>query len=500
MPANELQQLKKRLSDIASLRSAAALMHWDQSTLMPERGAKHRGEQLAAIERLAHERSTDAELGRLLERLEARSPADATEAALLRVAREDFERDTRVPGAFVEEMTAHVTETYHAWKKAREARDFKRIVEPLKKTLDLSRRYSSFFPGFQHAADPLIDGSDPGSTVATLRPLFAELRARLVPLAREITARPPFDNSCLRREFDERKQIEFGALVIRKLGYDFSRGRQDMTAHPFMIRFNANDVRITTRVKKDDFGEALFSTIHEAGHALYELGIDEALEGTPLARGTSSGVHESQSRLWENIVGRSRPFWEHFYPELRDSFPAQFGDVPLDAFHRAINRVERSLIRTDADEVTYNLHVMIRFDLEIDMLEDRLRAEDLRDAWNARYEADLGLTPPHDGDGCLQDVHWYGGLIGGAFQGYTLGNVMSAQFLEAARRALPGLDDQVRSGRFDGLLSWLRANVHSHGRMRTGPETVRHATGRDLETAPYMRYLEGKYRALLGTR
>lgn len=495
--SSEMQQLKKHLSDIASLHSAASLMYWDQSTLMPAQGARYRGEQMAVISRLTHEKCTAADLGRLLEKLERQPPDDDIDKALLAVARKDFERDTRVPGSFVETMTAHQMETYHLWKTAREERDFSRMIEPLKKTLDLSRQYSSYFNGFEHVADPHIDGSDPGSTVKNLRPLFTELREKLIPLVKEITSHAPFENSCLRYEFDEKKQIEFGSAVIEKIGYDFKRGRQDLTAHPFMIRFNTGDVRITTRVKRHDLSEALFSTIHEAGHALYELGIDNALEGTPLARGTSSGVHESQSRLWENIVGRSLPFWEHFFPELQKMFPAQLAAVPLDVFHKAVNRVEPSLIRTDADEVTYNLHVMIRFDLEIALLEDRLKIEDLRDAWNARYQTDLGLVPPHDGDSCLQDVHWFFGSIGGAFQGYTLGNIMSAQFFEAAHRDLPGLDDQMRAGHFEALREWLRKKVHSYGRMRTGPETVCYATGRELETGPYLRYLEQKYRALL---
>lgn len=494
--SSALSRIRQIFTDIQSLRSAFALMYWDQATLMPDSGAGHRGKQMAVIDRLAHEKSTSPELGRLLDELHTRPPEHPADQDLVRVARQDYERDARVPADFVEKMSSHLAETYHQWKKAREVRDFTPLIDPLKKTLELSHRYSSFHPGFEHVADPLIEGSDPGSTVRTLRPLFSELRAKLVPLVDMITRHDPFDNNCLRREFDESVQLEFGKRVIEKMGYDFGRGRQDLTAHPFMIRFNAGDIRITTRVKRADLSEALFSTIHEAGHALYEMGIDEALEGTPLARGTSSGVHESQSRLWENIVGRSRPFWEHFYPELRTLFPTQLANVSLDEFHRAVNRVERSLIRTDADEVTYNLHVMIRFDLELELLEGRLRVEDLRDAWNARYESDLGLLPAHDGDGCLQDVHWYSGLIGGAFQGYTLGNVMSAQFYEAARRAHPDLDTRMRSGDFGILREWLRKNVHSHGRARTGPEKVALATGRNLEIAPYMRYLEEKYRDL----
>jgi carboxypeptidase Taq len=271
------------------------------------------------------------------------------------------------------------------------------------------------------------------------------------------------------------------------------RGRQDKAPHPFTTEFSIGDVRITTRVKEDDLGEALFSTVHEAGHAMYEQGVRVDFEGTPLAGGASSGVHESQSRLWENVVGRSRPFWCFFYPRLRAVFPDQLGDVPLEAFYRAINKVERSLIRTDADEVTYNLHVLLRFDLELDLLEGKLAGRDLPEAWRERFEADLGIVPPDDRDGVLQDVHWYGGVIGGAFQGYTLGNIMGAAFFEAALRAHPGITDEIEAGEFSTLHRWLVENIYRHGRKYTPSELVERVTGGPLTVEPYVRYLRTKY-------
>jgi carboxypeptidase Taq len=281
--------------------------------------------------------------------------------------------------------------------------------------------------------------------------------------------------------------------VIERFGYDFERGRQDKTHHPFMTKFSLGDVRITTRVKEDDLSDALFSTLHEAGHAMYEQSIDPSFEGTPLAGGTSAGVHESQSRTWENIVGRSRGFWEFFFPRLKHAFPDQLAGVSFDTLYRAINRVERSLIRTDADEVTYNLHVMIRFDLELDLLEGKLEVKDLPDAWHARYEADLGLRAPDDRDGVLQDVHWYGGTVGGMFQGYTLGNVMSAQFYEAALRAHPEITNEIRQGRFATLRGWLTENIYRHGSKFTAAEIVERATGTPMSVEPYLRYLIRKY-------
>jgi carboxypeptidase Taq len=277
------------------------------------------------------------------------------------------------------------------------------------------------------------------------------------------------------------------------LGYDFQRGRQDKTLHPFMTKFSTGDVRITTRVKEHDLSEGLFSTIHEMGHALYEQGINREFEATPLANGTSSGVHESQSRLWENFVGRSRNFWQFFYPQLQAVFPSQLGNVSLETFYRAINKVERSLVRTDADEVTYNLHVMIRFDLELQLLEGSLAVRDLPEAWNERYRSDLGVVPPSYSNGVLQDVHWYGGMIGGMFQGYTLGNVMSAQFFAAAVKANPEIPTQIEKGDFNPLHDWLKENIYQHGRKYTAPELIERVTGGPLSIDPFIDYIQRKY-------
>ena len=287
--------------------------------------------------------------------------------------------------------------------------------------------------------------------------------------------------------------MAFGLAVIKRVGYDLERGRLDKTHHPFCTKFAAGDVRITTRVRENDIGEALFSTLHEAGHALYEQGVDAAFEGTPLNSGASAGVHESQSRLWENVVGRSRGFWEHFYPLLRDAFPDQFAGVPLETFYRAINKVARSLIRTDADEVTYNLHIMMRFDLELALLEGRLAVKDLPEAWRARFEADFGIAPPDDRDGCLQDVHWYAGAVGGGFQGYTIGNILAAQFHAAALGAHPRSRRRWRGASLPRCTTWLREHLYRHGRKFTPDELVERATGGPMRIAPYIAYLRAKY-------
>lgn len=495
----QLNDLKNRLLEIDDLQRAGAVLHWDQTTYMPPGGGAARGRQMATLGRLAHEKSSDPALGRLLDALEpwaASQPYEADAAALIRLARREYDLAVKIPPALIAAVYAHSAVTYQTWAAARPRNDFAAVQHLLEKMLDLSRQVAECFPGYAHLADPLIDNADPGMRVANLRPLFAELRQALVPLAQAIAAQTPADDACLHAEFPEAGQHAFSTALIRRLGYDFERGRVDKTHHPFMTKFAAGDVRITTRYHEHDLGDGLFSMIHEAGHALYEQGIDPALDGTPLNRGASAGVHESQSRLWENVVGRSREFWEHFYPALQAGFPDQLGRVPLDVFHRAINTVRPSLIRTDADEITYNLHVIIRFELELELLEGRLAVKDLPAAWQARYAADLGVRVPDDRQGVLQDMHWFAGPVGGAFQGYTLGNVMAGQIYAEARRALPDLPAQIRAGEFGDLLAWLSGHLYRHGAKFTAAELLQRLTGGGLNAGPYLAYLRGKYGAL----
>jgi len=489
-----LADLKQRLAEIHDLDGAGAVLGWDEATYMPKGGALARGRQSALLRRLAHERFVDPALGRSLDRLAPQAgrlaPADAS---LIRVVRRDYERAIRVPAEYLARATAHGSASYNAWIRARPANDFAAMIPFLETTLALSREYASFFAPFDHIADPMIDDADQGMTTATVRRLFAELRRELVPLARAICDQPAPDDAVLRRSFGEPEQLAFGLSVARQMGYDIDRGRLDKTHHPFCTKFAAGDVRITTRVRENDIGDALFSTLHEAGHAMYEQGVKASLEGTPLGYGVSAGVHESQSRLWENVVGRGRAFWEHYYPVLQRKFADQFAQVPLDTFYRAINKVERSLIRTDADEVTYNLHVMLRFTLEIEMLEGRLRIKDLPEAWREGMRADLGVTPPDDRNGCLQDVHWYSGAIGGMFQGYTVGNILAAQFYAAAVKAHPDIPREIAGGKFATLHGWLTDNIYRYGRKHTPDEIVEQATGSPMRMEPYLAYLRGKY-------
>lgn len=500
---NAFQSLKTRLRAVSDLEHAASLLHWDQATYMPPGGAEARGRQIALLSKLAHEQFTAPEVGTLLDQAERETsgfPFESDEASLVRVTRRYWELDVRRPSSLVAEVREHAAKSYQAWIQARPANDFESVRPLLEKNLELSRRVADCYPGYDHIADPLIAFHDYGMKASTIRDLFDELRRRLVPLVQAITSRPPADNSCLHRTSRLEDQTAFGVEVIRRYGYDFERGRQDMTRHPFMTKFSLGDVRITTRWLPDDLTDMLFSTLHECGHALYEQGIDRAYEGTPLASGTSSGVHESQSRLWENLVGRSRGFWEFFYPRMQELFAEQLGGVSLDTFYRAVNRVERSLIRTDSDEVTYNLHVMLRFQLELDLLEGKVSVKDLARTWRERYERDLGLPVPDDRNGVLQDVHWFSGMIGGAFQGYTLGNILSAQFFDTAVAAKPAIPGEIRRGEFGTLHGWLRENIYRHGSKFTPSELVRRATGSDLTVEPYLDYLWRKFQPLYDLR
>lgn len=491
----KLTELKLRLAEVSDLNNAQAVLGWDQSTYMPPGGAAARGRQMATLAKLSQEKFIDPEIGRLLDDLrpfEESLPFDSDEASLIRVTRRAYERATKVPPEFVARMSAHSAESYQAWTEARPANDFAKVSAYLEKTLDLSREMADYFPGYEHIADPLIDFADYGMRASTVRSLFAELREQLVPIAQAITSQPPADDAFLKQAFAEDGQIAFSSEVIKRLGFDYKRGRQDKSPHPFTTSFSMNDVRITTRVQENDLGDCLFSMIHEAGHGMYEQGVNPAYEGTPLANGTSAGVHESQSRLWENVVGRSRGFWEFFYPELQKTFPHLMA-VPLDAFYRAINKVQRSLIRTDADEVTYNLHVMLRFDFELQLLEGKLAIKDLPAAWHTRFETDFGIRAPDDRDGCLQDVHWFAGIIGGMFQGYTLGNILGAQFYAEVLKVHPGIPEEMKQGKFDNLHTWLKENIYFPGSKYTAPELVERITGGGIQIAPYIHYLRTKY-------
>lgn len=486
------QQLQTAWQEIADFTDIISLLGWDQSTYLPNGATAGRSRQVSLLSGLKHAQITDAAYGRLLETALAQSDWDPAQTRMLQLAHKEWEHATRVPAAFVKECSEHGGHSYNSWTQARPANDFARMIPILEKSLDLSLQTAQYFPEYASALDYAIDQSDEGMTTAEVDQIFAELRAALVPLVAAACEAKANHSGVLEQFFDPQQQLRFGESIIREYGYSFKEGRQDLTHHPFMTRLGNHDVRITTRVKENDFNEALFSTLHEAGHALYEQGISHEYLGTPLGHGVSSGVHESQSRLWENLVGRSLAFWQAYHGRLIEYFP-QLKDTTPEEIYRAVNVVRRSLIRTDSDELTYNLHVIIRYELERDLLSGKLAVKDLADAWHAAYEQNLGLRAPNDIDGVLQDVHWYFGQIGGLFQGYTIGNVLSAQFYGAAQQEITDLESQIARAEFGPLHTWLRDNIYSHGKRYTPNELVQRVTGSPLSAAPYIAYLKQKY-------
>ncbi len=491
----KLQELKSILAEVFDLNAAAALLGWDQQTYMPPGGALGRGQQLGTLGSLAHRKFTSPEVGKLLDELEPQVQQldpDSNEARLVKVTRKDYEKLVKVPNAWVAEFAQMTTMAHQTWEAAREEDDFSKFQPDLEKIIAMRRQYADFFAPYVHVYDPLLDDFEPGLKTADVKQIFNTLRPQQVALLQEITAQEQVDNSFIHLEYDEQKQWDFGVEVISKFGYDWERGRQDKSVHPFTTGFGIDDVRITTRINKNDLGPALFGTMHEAGHGLYELGCDHALARTPLVGGASLAVHESQSRMWENLVGRSLPFWEHFYPRLQEIFPSQLNDVPLERFYRGINKVQPSMIRVEADEATYNLHIMLRLELEIALMEGTLAVKDLPQAWNSRFEEYLGIVPPNNALGVLQDVHWSAGLVG-YFSTYALGNLISVQLWELINEDIPDLEDQIRQGEFSSLLTWLREKIHRHGSKFEPQELVARVTGSKIDPAPYVRYLRTKY-------
>jgi carboxypeptidase Taq len=498
----KLEELKTRLADVVHLQQAAALLGWDQQVNMPPGGAEARAEQLALISRLAHEMFVADEVGQLIDDAAAEVKGlgyGSQEAATVRVAKHDYDLQTKIPTDLVEEIARTQTLAHGVWAKAREENDFPAFVPMLEKIFDLMRRAVDALGYKDRMYDALLDQYEPNMKTADVERLFDDLRAELVPFVAAIFERlDAVDSRPIHLNYDLDKQKAFGLKVIQQLGYDMTRGRQDPSVHPFTTNFSINDVRITTRYYEDYMPTALFGSIHEAGHAMYEQGSDQKLEGTILAGGTSLGVHESQSRLWENVVGRSRNFWQYYYPELQTTFPAQLGQVDLETFYRAINAVSRSLVRVEADEVTYNLHIMLRFELENALLEEKLAVEDLRDAWNAKMKSYLGITPPDDGKhGVLQDVHWSSCLVG-YFPTYSLGNFLAAQYWDKAVADVPSIPADIARGEFSTLLNWLHENIHQYGRIYWPSELTERITGETIQVHSFLKYLKAKFKNIYG--
>jgi carboxypeptidase Taq len=499
--SDKLGRLREILAEVTDLTRAAMVLEWDQETYMPAGGVQGRSDELATLLRLGHVRFTADDVGSLLDDLERDlkdEPYDSDTASIVRVTRRDYDQARRLPPELVADIARAGSVARPVWQKARAEADWSIFAPYFEKNVELNRRLADALGYKERPYDALIDRSEPGMTTKQLAAIFAELKTAIVPLVADIARHADaVDDSVLFRGFDPDLQLSYALDVVRRLGYDLERGRQDISAHPFSISFNPGDVRITTRVSRDFFNECLFGSIHESGHAMYGQGIAAELDRTPLWDGASPGVHESQSRLWENLVGRSMPFWRHFFPSLRTTFPEPLKGVDETAFYRAVNKAHPSFIRVEADEVTYNMHVLLRFELENELLEGKLAVKDVPEAWNTRFKSYLGLDVPNDREGALQDVHW-SYVSFGIFPGYTIGNLISAQLMEKVRAEMPDLDAQLEAGHFAGLLSWLRKNVHRHGRKFTPNELLERATGKPLTAAPWIAYVQKKFGALYG--
>jgi carboxypeptidase Taq len=495
VPPAAYDELTARLAPIVDLRRAAAVLLWDQQTMMPPAGADIRSEQLATLQRTAHERFVSDETGRLLDELRSYEESldpESDEASLIRVTREDYEKAVRVPADLRAEMTRAASRGLQAWMKAKEASDFEAFMPALERNYELRMRYVECFEPAEEPYDILLDDYERGMKTAEVRAIFDRLKEELVPLIAEVGERGSDD--VLEGIFPEDAQRAVSHEVVEVFGYREGSWRLDPTAHPFASG-GGSDIRITTHYYEQNI-ESLFATMHEYGHGLYEHQVDTAFERTPLGSGVSLGLHESQSRMWENLVGRSRPFWNLFYPRLQSAFPEQLGKVEPETFFRAVNRVQPSLIRIKADEVTYNMHIILRFELEQDLINGRAGLAQLPELWNAKMDEYLGVEVPDDAHGVLQDVHWSAGTMG-YFPTYSLGNVMSVQIWERLRGDLPDLDEQIERGEFEPFKEWLREHVHKHGR-KLGPRgTLEKAVGGPIDPEPYLRYLKQKFTELV---
>ncbi len=492
--ADAFEQLRTLLAAVTDLERVAEVLRWDQHVVMPPGGSAVRAEQLVTLGRVAHERLVAPEVGRLLEELEpfeAEHEPGSFEASLIRVARRDWEKERRVPADLRAELTRASALGYPIWVEARATNDFGMFLPVLREQLELKRRYvECFADGFDEPYDALLDDFEPGMKTATVRTIFEYLKEHQAPLAREIAASAPPPPPA-GRSFPLDRQRVFELEVARRFGFDDESWRLDPTVHPFASRSGVRDIRLTTRYFEDNL-DGLFATMHEFGHGLYERQVDPALDRTPLGQGVSLGLHESQSRLWENLVGRSLPFWRHFFPRLAELFPEALAGYDVERWYREVNAVRPSLIRVEADEATYNLHVILRFELEQELLAGSFPLERLPEEWNRRVFEYLGIEVPDDARGVLQDTHWSIGAIG-YFSTYALGNLISAQIWERVREELPGLDGQFEAGEFGALREWLGDRLHRHGRKLTPAETLERVVGTQrIDPEPYVRYLRGK--------
>ncbi len=483
---------------IADVNYSSALLSWDQETYMPEGGAGLRARQQSTLAGISHDLFTAESLGNLLEELEKDNSLDERQRANVQQTGKDYRKAKKYTRAFVEEMSQSISEAFNAWQEAKAKSDFSIFAPKLKKLIELKRKECEMLGYKEHPYDALLELHEPGLTTKDVETLFDEVRASLVPFVKSIAAKPLHSAELLHKSYDKTKQFDFSVQILKAMHFDFNYGRQDLSVHPFTVNFGAQDVRVTTRVDEHNLSDCITGTIHECGHALYEQGLPASEYGLPSGEAISLGIHESQSRLWENNVGRSIAFWKGQFPGLQKYFPEQLKDSSAQDIFSAINVVQPSFVRINADELTYHFHIMIRFEVEKALFENKLQAEDIPAFWNKRYKDYLGIDVPSDAEGCLQDVHWSHGSFG-YFPTYSLGSFYAAQFFDKAKKDIPSLEKEIEEGNFSSLLKWLRENIHQHGKRYEAKELCERVTGEKLSFRYFMDYAKEKYGLLYGS-
>ncbi len=485
-------QYKESLQKIADVKYASAVLQWDQETYLPPKGNDNRGRQIATLSEIAHEQFTDAKLGILLTDLAGNNNLSDKERRNVQLSLEDYNKNKKLPSSFVRKMSEAVNKSFHAWIKARKENSFAGFQQPLHEIIELKKQEADLLGYEKHPYDALMGEYDKGLTTTITDKLFADLRPQLSSLLEKIEARPQVDNNFLKQHFDKDAQWECGIEILKRMHFDFEAGRQDISEHPFTTNFSSKDVRVTTRVDENDFSNMMWSCIHEGGHALYEQGLPDDEYGLPLGEYCSLSIHESQSRLWENNIGRGEAFWHSNFELLQKKFPQQFKGISVEQFFKGINRVQPSLIRTEADEVTYHFHVMIRYEIEKLLIEGSISAKDIPAYWNEHYEKYLGVTVPDDVHGCLQDVHWSHGSFG-YFATYSVGSLYAAQFAAAIQQQYPDLLQSIAAGNTIPVWGWLQKNIYPAGRYFTSEELCKNATEEYLNSRYFLDYAAAKF-------
>lgn len=493
MNSKELYKLyQEKMQRIADIKYATAVLQWDQETYLPLKGNTIRGQQIATLSELAHQEFTDEQTGTLLHKMADKNDLDEKQQKNVELSLYDYHKSKKLPGKFVRLLSETVTRSFHAWVKARKENSFAVFQNPLDELIKLKRQEAELLGYETDPYNALMNDYDKGLTVAIVDQVFADLKSPLTTLLNAIQQSTPVDNSFLHQHFDKDQQWQLGLDILKQIDFDFEAGRQDISEHPFTINFNSQDVRITTRIDEYDFGNMLWSCLHEGGHALYEQGLPADQYGLPLGEYCSLSIHESQSRLWENNVGRSRAFCDTILPVCRKYFPKQFREMAPEQFFRVINKIQPSLIRTEADELTYHLHVIIRYEMEKLLIDSTIEAADIPAYWNELYAKHLGIQVPDDRQGCLQDVHWSHGSFG-YFATYSLGSLYAAQLYTVFTNQHPAFENELASGNFTSLLHWLRQQVHGHGRYYTSEELCKLVTGEGLNSNYFTAYANKKY-------